>query len=129
MVNDNQKLLDFVTKVREGICDECQKIAYFAPVEYQQCCARILNASTIVYEDIMNMIFGNAHIGIKTHLSLATLVMLQEKVLNILFEPENIIKKEKIMRRLFLGQNISPKNYFKLNDKISEFLPTFVTAD
>lgn len=129
MVNDNQNLFNIVLEIRENIYDECQKSAYFAPIEYQQCCERILNAEMILYDDTIGIMNSNASIGSKTSLSLDSLIELQKKVLNTLLETENIIDKEKRMHKLFVQQKISPENYFKLNAKISELLPTTARAN
>ena len=128
-MNDNLNLLKSLEQIRETIYDECQKNAYFAPKEYRQCYERILNASMTLYDDVLGMICDNSAIGLKTNLPLSKLIELQKEILSILFESENIITKEKMIRKLFSKQKISPKNYFKLNTKISELLPSASLID
>ena len=122
MVNDNLNLLKSIEQIHESICDECQRSSDFAPKKYQQCCKRILNATMVLYDDIIAIIQNNLTEGIVTKLSLFNLIELQKNVLAILQEPDNIINKEKLMHQLFAQQKISPRNYFKLNHKISELL-------
>lgn len=129
MLSNNKDLLKAITEIRENIYDECQKNAYFAPVKYQRCCVRILNAEMALYDDTISIMSNHSNIGIKTELPLDKLVELQQKTLNILLEPENIIDKEKKLQELFIQQKISPKKYFRLNAKISELLPTVARAN
>jgi hypothetical protein len=122
MLNDNENILNYVKKIREAIYDECQKNADFAPKEYQECCVRILNAEIILYNDTLDIIYHNSAAGTNTNLSLSSLIELQNKISNILLEPENIIKKEKQMRKLFAEQKMPPKSYFKLDYKTKDLL-------
>lgn len=124
MTNDQIALLATLDKIREGIFDECQKCAYNTPKEYRQCCGRILNATTTLYDDTLWIIYNNSAIGAKTKLPLSVLIELQQKVLSVLQEPESIINKEKMMQEYFTKQNIAPQKYFKTSAKINELLPT-----
>lgn len=124
MTNDQIALLVALDKIHEEIYDECQKCAYNTPKEYRQCCGRILNATTTLYDDTLGIIHNNSATGAKTKLPLSALIELQQKVLSVLQEPETIIDREKIMQEYFAKQNIAPKKYFKTCAKINELLPT-----
>lgn len=124
MTNNRIALLTSLEQMRDEIYDECQRSAFASPREYRQCCGRILNAATILYEDTLGAIEHNSETGAKTKLPLFDLIELQQKVLSVLQEPESILNKEKMMQEYFAKQNVPPKNYFRATAKITELLPT-----
>lgn len=106
-------MTDKIEKIHEMICNECQSALYYPPKDYQECSQRILNASTLLYNEALNT--PSQGKGVKTNLSLQNLTDLLYKIYKILQNSEIWPLKEQEIKEVLKNNRLIPEHFLTLD--------------
>jgi len=121
-MSETQNIIKQIENAYRSICNECEEIIYYPPQEYRESSVRIINASTILYNEALRLFRDNSEQGAKTKLSLSQIGEVMQKTRIIMQKTTIIGQKEKEIEQIFQNVKLNPHKFLILDEWNGEFI-------